>query len=186
MPGAWANLGLHVSLLSPPGLGLPLKRVFWKDPQSAAWDHEHRPIFNEGGALAPGQLVSFTSPSILKRNLCPYYLTSSSVAVNYIKAHFPKLRNFRIYFVACCYGESLLGIRAPACRGRQAGQIPAVSVTPRCHRSCETETPPPTEVAPVPEHLPGERAGLPPAAQDAGSPTAPPERRGGMRPAPPG
>lgn len=70
-------------------------------------------------------------PFILKRNLCPYYLTSSSVAVNYIKAHFPKLRNFRIYFVACCYRESLLGIRAPACWGREW-------VQPHCqhHSNC--------------------------------------------------
>lgn len=63
-------------------------------------------MLNEGSALAPGQLVLFTSFFILKRNFCPYYLTSSSVAVNYIKAHFPKPRNFRIYFVACYYRES--------------------------------------------------------------------------------
>lgn len=98
-------------------------------------------MFNEGSALTPGQLVSFTSSFILKRNLCPYYLTSSSVAVNYIKAHFPKLRNFRIYFVACCYRESLLGIRAPACQGHGAEQTLMVSMTPCCHCSCETETP---------------------------------------------
>lgn len=155
------------------------KMVFWKDPQFAAWDHEHRPIFNEGSALAPGQLVSFTSSLILKRNLCPYYLTSSSVAVNYIKAHFPKLRNFRIYFVACCDEESLLGIRAPSCRGHRAGQTPAISVTPHHHRSCETETPLPTEVALIPQHLPKERAEPPSAAQDTGSPPASPrEERG--------
>lgn len=109
------------------------------------------PMFNEGSALAPGQLVSFTSSFILKKNLCPYYLTSSSVAVNYIKAHFPKLRNFRIYFVVCCYRESLLGIRGPTRQGCRAGQISAVSVTPY-HR--ETESPLPAEVVPIPEHLP--------------------------------
>lgn len=115
----------------------------------------------------------------------PHYLTSSSVAVNYIKAHFPKLRNFRIYFVACCYGESLLGIRAPACRGRRVGQNPTVSVTPHHHCSCETKTPLPTEAALIPEHLPEERAEPPSAAQDTDSPAAPPgEEKGDVTSSP--
>lgn len=37
--------------------------LLWKDPQLAARDQEHHAEFNEGSALAPGQLVSFTSLS---------------------------------------------------------------------------------------------------------------------------
>lgn len=97
-------------------------------------------MFNEGSVLTPGQLVSFTSSFILKRNLCPYYLTSSSVAVNYIKAHFPKPRNFRIYFVACAAGRVCLelGTLLP---GHRAGQILTASTTPCCHCRCEPDTP---------------------------------------------
>lgn len=173
----YVNLGLATCLYPVTSRSCaPFKMVFWKDPQFAVWDHEHHPMFNEGSALAPGQLVSFTSSFILKRNLCPYYLTSSSVAVNYIKADFPKLRNFRIYFVACCYGESLLGIRAPACQGCRAGQIPAISVTPHRHHSCETETPLQLEAALIPEHLPKEWAEPLSAAQDTGQPHCSPRR----------
>jgi len=185
-PSTWAHPGLATYFYSvTSGTCATFKMVFWKDPQSAVGDHEHHPMLNEGSALAPGQLVSFTASFILKRNLCPYYLTSSSVAVNYIKAHFPKLRNFRIYFVACCYEESLLGIRAPACWGRRAGQTPAISVTPRRYRSCGTQTPLPTEVDPIPKHLPKEGAEPLPAAQGTGQPHCSPERRGGVPPAPP-
>lgn len=127
--------------------------AFLEGSTAFCWHHKHRTVFNEGSALAPGQLVSFTSPFILKRNLCPYYLTSSSVAANYIKAHFPKLRNFRIYFVACRYGESLLRIRA--CRGHERGQP---------GRQHHTRLPPDRDTSadtggPVPEHLPKEGHG---------------------------
>lgn len=134
-------------------------------------------MFNEGSAVTPGQLVSFTSSFILKRNLCPYYLTSSSVAVNYIKAHFPKLRNFRIYFVACCYRESLLGIMALPCQGCRAGQILTDTLLPLQlklrHLCCQ--------VALSCEHLPEERVS---AAQDMGQARCFSWRRGRMGSAP--
>lgn len=55
-----------------------------------------------------------------------------------------------------------------------SGQIPAISVAPRCQCSCETETPLTTEAVPIPEYLPKERAETLSAAEDTGSPTASP------------
>ena len=60
-----------------------------------------------------GQLVLFTWLFALKgKTFAPYCLTSSFISGNCIGAGFPKLRNFRTYFAACCFQEEGLSTQS--------------------------------------------------------------------------